>query len=163
FDVTTAPSELDLSRPAGDRNGVLIFRDLGAGTQLGTKTVSAADNGTNGTTVSVPLSAAGIAALNAARGGTLALRGALTRREAPPGGRGAPGGVALHRGRPGPGPARGRRGPRRGLVLGPPARRPDEPAGRHQHPGRRAGRVRQLAEPEGRGVQRLRQRPARGR
>jgi hypothetical protein len=56
----------------------MIFRDLGSGTQYGSRTVSAAVNGTNGTTVSIPLNADAIAALNAARGGTISLGGALT-------------------------------------------------------------------------------------
>ena len=52
-----------------------IFNDLGSGTLLGERIVSAADNGS---TISIALNSDGLAALNAARGGLLAIGGALT-------------------------------------------------------------------------------------
>jgi hypothetical protein len=52
-----------------------IFNDLGSGTMFGSYVASAADNGT---TISIALNAAGIAALNAALGSTIAFGGVLT-------------------------------------------------------------------------------------
>jgi hypothetical protein len=71
FDVTTPVATLT----AGGTGLVGIFNDLGSGTQFGTIVVSAADNGQ---TVSIVFNAAGIAAINAALGSTIAFGGALT-------------------------------------------------------------------------------------
>jgi uncharacterized delta-60 repeat protein len=71
FDVSTPISQL----VAGGTGLTAVFNDLGTGTQFGSRTVSAADNDQ---TVAVDLNAAAIAALNEARGGQVALGGALT-------------------------------------------------------------------------------------
>jgi hypothetical protein len=69
----------DVSTPLGalvaTGTDVGIFNDLGTGTTFGEYTASAADNGT---TISVALNAAGIDALNAAAGGSIAFGGVLT-------------------------------------------------------------------------------------
>jgi hypothetical protein len=59
---------------------VAIFDDLGSGTTFGSYVASAADNGT---TISITLNAAGIAALNAAAGSTIAFGGVLTTLSPP--------------------------------------------------------------------------------
>ncbi len=71
FDVSTPVAAL---RDSGSgQTG--IFSDLGSGVSFGSQTVSAANNNS---TVSVALNAAGVAALNAARGGLAAVGGAVT-------------------------------------------------------------------------------------
>jgi hypothetical protein len=69
FDVTTSITSL-----TDGTGGVAAFNDLGTGTLLGTATVSAADNGQ---VVNINLNAAGLAVLNAAIGGQVAIGGAL--------------------------------------------------------------------------------------
>jgi hypothetical protein len=59
---------------------VAIFDDLGSGATFGSYVASAADNGT---TISITLNAAGIAALNAAAGSTIAFGGVLTTLSPP--------------------------------------------------------------------------------
>jgi Bacterial pre-peptidase C-terminal domain len=75
FDVSATPSELDTTRLPGDAIGIGLFADLGTGSSFGLRTVSSADNGT---TISIPLNAAGLAALNAGRGQTISIGGAVT-------------------------------------------------------------------------------------
>jgi hypothetical protein len=75
FDVSATAAALDTTRPAGDPTGMAIFDDLGSGTIYGTRTVSSADNNTS---VSIPLNAAAVAALNAAIGSTISFGGAIT-------------------------------------------------------------------------------------
>ena len=75
FDVAATAAALDTSRSSGDVTGISLFNDLGAGVQLASRTVSAADEGTN---VSIPLNAAGVAAVNAAIGSSLIVGGAIT-------------------------------------------------------------------------------------
>jgi hypothetical protein len=74
YDVSTPIASLSASSAIGPA-GVAVFDDLGTGTVLGQRVVSAADNGT---TISLTLNADGLAALNAARGGLFALGGALS-------------------------------------------------------------------------------------
>lgn len=69
-DVTTPISSL-----VGGTGGVAAFTDLGNGTVFGSRSVSAADNGT---TVVVPLNAAFVSTATAAAGGQLAVGGQLT-------------------------------------------------------------------------------------
>jgi len=70
WDVATlAASLLDGSA------GVSGYADLGGGTLFGTRSVSAADNGT---VIEIDLNAAALAALNAAAGGDFLIGGALT-------------------------------------------------------------------------------------
>ncbi|WP_162914529.1 PEP-CTERM sorting domain-containing protein [Desertibaculum subflavum] len=70
YDVTTlAAAFLDGTA------GVAGFADLGTGILFGTRSVSAADNGT---VIEIDLNAAALAALNAAAGGDFLLGGALT-------------------------------------------------------------------------------------
>jgi RHS repeat-associated protein len=71
FDVSTPISSLT----ASGSGQVGIFNDLGSGTSYGSRVVSAA---ANGTTIEIALNAAGVAAINAAAGGKIALGGALT-------------------------------------------------------------------------------------
>lgn len=73
YDVTTAADTVRMSQTGAA--GMAIFSDLGSGTLLGERIVSAADNGS---TISIALNSDGLAALNAARGGLLAIGGALT-------------------------------------------------------------------------------------
>ncbi|MCL4814892.1 MAG: PEP-CTERM sorting domain-containing protein [Vicinamibacteraceae bacterium] len=77
FDVTTPVATLT----AGGNGLVGIFNDLGTGTQFGSIVVSPADNGQ---TVSIVFNAAGLAAINAALGSTIAFGGALTTLGAGP-------------------------------------------------------------------------------
>lgn len=70
YDVSTPIATLT----AGGSGLTSVFNDLGTGTVLGTATVSAADNGQY---VNINLNAAGLAAVNAALGGQLAIGGAL--------------------------------------------------------------------------------------
>jgi Bacterial Ig domain len=71
FDVSTPIATLQASN-----SGQLgIYNDLGTGTQYGSRTFAATDNATLS---SVVFNAAGIAALNAARGSQLAVGGAIT-------------------------------------------------------------------------------------
>jgi hypothetical protein len=71
FDVSTPISTL-IASGSGRTD---IYADLGTGTNYGSQTVSTADNGK---IVSITLNAAGVAALNAAKGGQFAVGGALT-------------------------------------------------------------------------------------
>jgi hypothetical protein len=73
YDVSTDINTLRLSQVGAA--GIAIFNDLGSGIVLGDRSVSAADNGT---TISIALNADGLAVLNAARGGLVAIGGALT-------------------------------------------------------------------------------------
>jgi hypothetical protein len=75
FDVAAAPAALDVSRNAGDATGLALHADLGSGTAYGSRAATAADNAT---TLSIPLNAAAVAALNASIGSTFALGGAIT-------------------------------------------------------------------------------------
>jgi hypothetical protein len=76
FDVSTAIPALEASGPGQ----IAIFNDLGSGTSYGAQTVSAASNGQ---TVSVALNAAAVSALNAGRGGQVAVGGAVTTISGP--------------------------------------------------------------------------------
>jgi hypothetical protein len=78
FDVSTPVDTLRLSQAGAP--GVAMFEDLGSGTSLGQIVMSAADNGT---TVSILFNDAGVAALNAARGGLFAIGGAVTTLGSP--------------------------------------------------------------------------------
>ena len=69
FDFTGSQSSL-----TGGTGGLAAFNDLGTGTVFSTKTVSAADNGTF---ITFTLNSAGIAALNSARGSTIAVGSAM--------------------------------------------------------------------------------------
>src|SRR5262249_28925503 len=71
FDVSTPIAALS-ARGSGRTD---IFTDLGTGSDFGSQTVSSADNGQ---VVTVNLSPAALARLNAAAGGQVALGGALT-------------------------------------------------------------------------------------
>jgi hypothetical protein len=71
FDVTTPVATVT----AGGSGLTAIFADLGSGTSFGSVVTTMADNGSS---LSVPLNAAGVAAINAAAGGSFALGGALT-------------------------------------------------------------------------------------
>lgn len=75
FDVTTPISSLTASSAAGSATGLATFADLGTGLSFGEVVMSAADNGQ---TVSITLNGNGLAALNAARGGLVALGGGVT-------------------------------------------------------------------------------------
>jgi extracellular elastinolytic metalloproteinase len=75
FDVAATAAALDVNRTAGDVTGIALHNDLGTGTVFATQSVSAADDGT---TVSVPLNAAAVAAINAAIGSTIAMGGAIS-------------------------------------------------------------------------------------
>lgn len=74
FDVSTAIATLQTPHAAGAA-GITIFTDLGTGTSYGSRSLSAADNGS---IVLTNFNAAGVAALNAAIGGQFAVGGALT-------------------------------------------------------------------------------------
>jgi PKD domain/RTX calcium-binding nonapeptide repeat (4 copies) len=79
-DPTETYAVFDVSTPLGalqaSGSGQLgIYNDLGTGTNFATRTFSAADNGQ---LVAIPLNASGVAALDAARGGSVAVGGALT-------------------------------------------------------------------------------------
>jgi hypothetical protein len=74
FDVSTPVATLQTPHAPG-APGIGIFTDLGAGTSFGSRSLSAADNGT---IVVLDFNAAGVAALNAAIGGQFAVGGALT-------------------------------------------------------------------------------------
>ncbi len=71
FDISTPIAELR----ANGAGRVDIYNDLGTGAEFGSRVVSAADNGQ---LVATPVNAAGVAALNAARGQLAALGGGLT-------------------------------------------------------------------------------------
>ena len=71
FDVSTAIANL----MASGNGQVGIYNDLGTGASFAAQSVSAANNGQ---IVPVNLNAAGLAALNAARGGQMAVGGAVT-------------------------------------------------------------------------------------
>ena len=71
FDVSTSIASLEATG-RGQRG---IYNDLGSGNSYGSLTVNSADNGE---TVSTPLNATGVTALNAGRGGQFAIGGALT-------------------------------------------------------------------------------------
>jgi hypothetical protein len=71
FDVSTSIASL----VAGGSGLVATFDDLGSGVEFGATTVSPASNNT---LVSIPLNAAGVAALELAKGGLTAVGGALT-------------------------------------------------------------------------------------
>ncbi|MEX2112256.1 MAG: hypothetical protein WD845_03680 [Pirellulales bacterium] len=75
FDVTTPIAQLQQSYSAGDATGQAIFVDLGAGTPLGSTSVSEADEQTQ---VAFALSAAGLAWINQAGAGLVTIGGALT-------------------------------------------------------------------------------------
>lgn len=72
YDVSTPIDILQASNAGAV--GQAVYDDLGSGSALGEVSVSAADNGT---VVSIVLNAAGLEALNAARGGQFAIGGAL--------------------------------------------------------------------------------------
>jgi hypothetical protein len=84
-DPTETFALVDVSTPVSTLvatgTNVAIFDDLGSGTTFGQYVASAADNGT---TISLALNAAGIAALNAAAGSTIAFGGVLTTLSALP-------------------------------------------------------------------------------
>ncbi|MCE5268513.1 MAG: M36 family metallopeptidase [Planctomycetaceae bacterium] len=71
FDVSTSIANLE----ASGSGQTAIFADLGSGTSLAAQTVSSADNGK---IVTVPVNSAGLIYLNSARGGQVALGGAIT-------------------------------------------------------------------------------------
>ena len=73
FDVSTAIATLI----ANGTGQTAIYTDLGSGVNFGSRTVSAADQGTQ---VITTLNSSAIAALNAARGSQFAIGGALTTR-----------------------------------------------------------------------------------
>jgi hypothetical protein len=83
-DSTETFALMDVSTPVSTLvtggSGVATFDDLGTGTTFGSYVASAADNGT---TISIALNAAGIAALNAALGSTIAFGGVLTTLSPP--------------------------------------------------------------------------------
>ena len=78
FDVTTSIAALE----AANTGQMAIFDDLASGTLFASRTVSAADNGTQ---VLITLNANAIAALNAAEGGAFAIGGVLTNSTPEPG------------------------------------------------------------------------------
>ena len=71
FDVSTPLASLE----ATGTGQTAIFNDLGSGTALGSRNYSAADNGA---ITSIPLNSSAVNSLNAARGGQIAVGGALT-------------------------------------------------------------------------------------
>lgn len=71
FDVSTSIASLT----AGGSGLTGTFADLGSGTSYGSLVMSVSDNGT---VVTISLNSAGIAALNAAAGGSIAIGGAVT-------------------------------------------------------------------------------------
>jgi hypothetical protein len=75
FDVSTPISELEATHGATTPLAPEIFNDLGSGTIFGSRTVSAADNGTM---VNITLNSDAIAAINANLGGMIAFGGSLT-------------------------------------------------------------------------------------
>ena len=77
FDVSTSIEALE----ATNSGQVGIFTDLGSGTLFASRTVSAADNGTQ---VLITLNASALAALNAAEGQEFAIGGALESSTATP-------------------------------------------------------------------------------
>lgn len=77
FDVTTSMASLT----TGGVGLLGTFEDLGTGVEFGSVVVSAADNGQ---VVSIVLNAAGVAAINASLGGSIAFGGALTTLGAGP-------------------------------------------------------------------------------
>ena len=76
YEVSTPVSDL-----TGGIGGVSAYNDLGSGTAFGSYVLTAADGMTQ---VTVPLNAAGLAMLNAGRGGQVAVGGALTTLDADP-------------------------------------------------------------------------------
>jgi len=72
YDVSTPAAALDATDP-GSAAGIAIFNDLGGGTLFG----SMAPTTVNDTPIVVPFLPAGVAALNAARGGTFSVGGTL--------------------------------------------------------------------------------------
>ena len=78
FDSTTPIAELSASQS----NRTDIFADLGSGAVFGTIVATSALNGSN---VSISLNAAGLASLNAARGGLWSVGGAITTINGAPG------------------------------------------------------------------------------
>jgi hypothetical protein len=73
YDVSTPAAALDTT-DTGSPAGIAIFNDLGSGTVFGSVTPTTV----NDTPIVVPFSPAGVAALNAARGGTFSVGGDLT-------------------------------------------------------------------------------------
>jgi hypothetical protein len=63
YDVSASPAALDTERNSANPTGASIYSDLGSGTVFGSRNVTAADDAT---TISIPLNAAAVAALNAA-------------------------------------------------------------------------------------------------
>lgn len=74
YDVTTPIVDLTASG-GGATGGINVYNDLGSGTMFGSATVTSASNNT---LVNVNLNNNAVAALNAARGGSFAIGGALT-------------------------------------------------------------------------------------
>jgi len=73
YDVSTSAAALDAEDP-GSAAGIAIFNDLGSGTPFGAMTPATV----NDTPIVVPFLPAGVAALNAARGGSFSVGGDLT-------------------------------------------------------------------------------------
>jgi hypothetical protein len=79
WEVYHSIAQLTANHAAGDPVGLSIYDDLGGTTPFGSRTVSAADNGTM---VNVPLNANALASINATIGSQWAIGGSLTTLDA---------------------------------------------------------------------------------
>lgn len=82
FDVNSAISSLDVTRPSGDATGLALFNDLETGSLFGSRSITSVVQNSQ---VDATLNGSALAALNGARGSQFALGGTLRAGDVIPG------------------------------------------------------------------------------